>query len=63
MNPCRQPENLAIVTNWEGAAKAIVKTTKVEIVKFKDISASCAYIEGEGKKLGILEKSSLGILC
>src|SRR5690606_31751327 len=48
--PLPQPGDLAIVTNWEGAAKAIVKTTKVEIVKFKDISASYAYIEGEGDK-------------
>ena len=48
--PLPQPGDLAIITNWEGDAKAIVKTTKVEIVKYKDISVSYAYIEGEGDK-------------
>src|SRR5690606_21570963 len=49
-DPLPQPGDLAIVTNWEGDAKAIVKTTKVEIVKFKDISPAYAFIEGEGDK-------------
>ena len=48
--PLPQPGDLAIVTNWEGDAKAIVKTTRVEIVKFKDISPAYAFIEGEGDK-------------
>ena len=45
-----QPGDLAIVTNWKGDARAVVKTTKVEIVKFKDISPAYAIIEGEGDK-------------
>jgi uncharacterized protein YhfF len=48
--PLPQPGDLAIVTNWEGQAKAIVRTTKVEIVKFKDISPAYALTEGEGDK-------------
>lgn len=40
--------DLAIVTDWEGIPKAIVKTTRVEVVKFKDISPEYARIEGEG---------------
>lgn len=42
--------DIAIVTNWEGEPKAIIKTTKIEIVKFKDITEQYAYIEGEGDK-------------
>lgn len=42
--------DLAIVTNWDNEPKAIIRTKKVEIVKFKDIKASYAFIEGEGDK-------------
>lgn len=42
--------DLAITTNWAGVPKAVIKTTKVEIVKFKDITAEYAFIEGEGDK-------------
>ncbi len=41
---------LAIVTNWNNEPKAIIKTKKVAIVKFKEIKASYAFIEGEGDK-------------
>ncbi|MBE8720808.1 ASCH domain-containing protein [Sphingobacterium pedocola] len=42
--------DIAIVTNWEGEPRAIIKTTKVEIVKFKNITPEYAYTEGEGDK-------------
>ena len=42
--------DLAIVTDWHGVPKAITKTTKVEIVKYKDITATYAFIEGEGER-------------
>lgn len=42
--------DIAIVTNWYGEPKAIIKTTKVEIVKFKDISSEYAFTEGEGDR-------------
>ena len=42
--------DMAIVTDWEGHPKAVIKTTRVEIVKFKDITAEYAFIEGEGDK-------------
>lgn len=45
-----QVGDLAIVTNWDGAPKAVIKTTKVEIVKFKDITSEYAFTEGEGDK-------------
>ena len=46
--PLPKVGDLAIVTDWEGIPKAIVKTTRVEIVKFKDITPEYAKIEGEG---------------
>lgn len=42
--------DLAIVTNWDNEPKAIIKTKKVAIVKFEDIKASYAFIEGEGDR-------------
>jgi len=42
--------DIAIVTNWDGEPKAIIRTRKVEIVKFKDITPEYAKIEGEGDK-------------
>lgn len=42
--------DLAIITSWDGQPKAIIKTTMVQIVKFRDITAEYAYIEGEGDK-------------
>jgi len=42
--------DLAIVTNWIGEPKAIIRTTKIELIKFKDISERYAFIEGEGDK-------------
>lgn len=42
--------DLSIVTDWHGMPKAITKTVKVEIVKYKDITAEYAFIEGEGDK-------------
>lgn len=42
--------DLAIVTNWHGTPKAIIKTIQVEIIQFKDITAEYAFIEGEGDR-------------
>lgn len=42
--------DLAIVTNWDGQAIAIIKTTKVEQVPFNNISDDYASIEGEGDR-------------
>lgn len=42
--------DLYIITNWEGNAKAIIETTKVTPVKYKDITEEYAAIEGEGDK-------------
>lgn len=42
--------DIAIVTNWDGCPKAIVRTTRVEVLKFKDTTPEYAYIEGEGDR-------------
>lgn len=42
--------DIAIVTDWNGNPKAIIRTTKVEIVKYKDITPEYAQLEGEGNK-------------
>lgn len=48
--PFPQVGDLAIITNWDGVARAIVRTTKVEFVEFRRISSAYAYIEGEGDR-------------
>lgn len=42
--------DLAIVTDWDGKAQAIIETTKIEHVAYKDVSEKYAAIEGEGDK-------------
>lgn len=42
--------DLNIITDWEGEPKAVIELTKVEVVKFKDVTAEYAFIEGEGDK-------------
>ncbi len=39
-----------IITNWEGIAKGLVETTKVETIPFNQITEEHAYMEGEGDK-------------
>jgi uncharacterized protein YhfF len=39
-----------IVTDWDGNARAIIETTKVEKVPYNKISSEFAEIEGEGDK-------------
>lgn len=42
--------DLAIVTNWNGEPKAIIRTKKTEFVAYKNITADYAFIEGEGDR-------------
>ncbi len=41
---------LSIVTDWEGIAKCVIKTEKVEVVPFRKVTAQFAATEGEGDK-------------
>lgn len=40
--------NLAIITNWDGEAQCIIKTTKVDLVPFDEVTEEYAMLEGEG---------------
>lgn len=42
--------DLSIITDWDGIAKCIIKTTNIEIVPFKDVTKEFAATEGEGDK-------------
>lgn len=40
--------DLNIVTDWEGRARCVIRTTSVEVVPFADVTPEFAAIEGEG---------------
>lgn len=40
----------SIITNWQGEAICIIKTTNVEVVPFKNVTEEFARTEGEGDK-------------
>lgn len=40
--------DLEIVTDWDGVAQCIIRTTAVDIVRFCDVTAEYAALEGEG---------------
>jgi uncharacterized protein YhfF len=42
--------DLNIITNWNKVPQAIILTTKIELIKFSEITAKFAQIEGEGDK-------------
>ena len=48
--PVPRPGDLAIVTDWAGIAKCIIRTTEVNIVPYNEVSEAFAAIEGEGDK-------------
>lgn len=42
--------DLSIITDWNGVARCIIRTTQVSIVPFKEVTEEFARIEGEGDK-------------
>ena len=40
----------SVITNWEGEAQCIIRTTSVEIVPFLKVTADFARTEGEGDR-------------
>lgn len=42
--------NYSIITNWNGVAQCIIKTTNIDIVPYKDVTEEFAATEGEGDK-------------
>lgn len=47
-DPIPRPGDFAIVTDWDGEAKAVLRTTAVEIRRFFEVDAAFARTEGEG---------------
>ena len=48
--PMPKVGDLFIVTNWYGTAKAVIEITKIELIRFKDVTEAFAKAEGEGDK-------------
>ncbi|MDZ4177629.1 MAG: ASCH domain-containing protein [Coriobacteriia bacterium] len=46
--PLPRVGDLSIVTDWEGRARCVIRTTSVEIVPFEAVTPEFAAIEGEG---------------
>jgi len=49
-SPIPQADDLAIVTNWDGEAQAVIRTQSVDLRPFKDVDEDFAATEGEGDK-------------
>ncbi len=47
-SPIPAVDDFSIITNWEGEAKCIIKTTAVEIIPFNEVTEDYAMKEGEG---------------
>ena len=48
--PLPKVGDYSVITDWEGEAKCIIKTTAINIRPFKEVPASFALREGEGDK-------------
>jgi uncharacterized protein YhfF len=46
--PLPEPGDLHVVTNWAGVAQCVIRTSRVEIVRFDAVTAEHAAAEGEG---------------
>ena len=46
--PLPRPGDLAVVTDWEGRARCVIRTSHVEVVPFNQVTAAHAAAEGEG---------------
>lgn len=42
---------MSIITDWNGTSKCLVKTTRVRIIPYKDITFEIAVLEGEDDSL------------
>ena len=48
--PVPEPGDLSVVTDWEGTAQCIIRTTAVDVIPYNQVSAVFAAIEGEGDR-------------
>lgn len=49
-DPVPRPGDFAIVTDWNGEAKAVIRTHAVDLRKFHEVDAAFAHAEGEGDR-------------
>ena len=43
--------NLSVITDWDGNSRCVIKTTRVRIIPYKDITFDIAKLEGEDDTL------------
>ena len=43
--------NLSVITDWDGNPRCVIKTTRVRIIPYKDITFDIAKLEGEDDTL------------
>lgn len=48
--PLPKVGDVYIVTDWEGKAKAVIETTKIDPTPYNEITKEFAFIEGEGDR-------------
>jgi uncharacterized protein YhfF len=46
--PLPRPGDFSVITDWDGAAVCVIRTTGVEVVPFDEVTADFAATEGEG---------------
>ena len=46
--PLPRPGDLSVVTSWAGSPLCIIETIRVEVVRFDEVTADFAAVEGEG---------------
>lgn len=46
--PLPRPGDLHVVTDWGGVAQCVIRTTRVDVVPFGEVTAAHAAAEGEG---------------
>ncbi|MDD6157191.1 MAG: ASCH domain-containing protein [Lachnospiraceae bacterium] len=49
--PIPQEGNFSVITDWDGNPGCVVKTTRVRIIPYKDITYEIAKLEGEDDSL------------
>jgi uncharacterized protein YhfF len=48
--PLPQIGDHSVILDWEGKARCIIRTTRIDIVPFEDVSEEFAWTEGEGDR-------------
>ncbi len=46
--PLPRPGDLSVVTDWAGAPLCVIETLRVDVVRFDEVTAAFAAVEGEG---------------